>query len=112
MLTKEQIDNWEASKLGPMDFGTVVSAKKLKGSGLGMGDVVMVMGTKQVPASARDPYLTRTITQVVKVVDDLPAIPKEDNDYLIYLVDPRSLEKVNAGDHQLYTAALKAKYSR
>lgn len=112
MLDSEQIDNWEAKKLGPMDYGTVVSAKKLKGSGLTSGDKVMVMGTKQVPASAKDPYITRTLLTVVKLVNDLPAIPKQENDYVAYLVDPRSLEKVSSNEHKRLSEILTSEYSR
>lgn len=76
------------------DFGRIVSSKKVKDSGLGMGDVVMVMGTRVVPASRKDPYLNRTLVVVAKVIEGLIQIPKEDNEYKAYLIDPRSLEKV------------------
>lgn len=110
MLDKEQIDNWEGAKLGPMDYGRVVSAKKIKGSGLSMGETVMVLGTKTVPASSKDPYITRTLVTVVKLVDDLPAIPKQDNDYSAYLIDPRSLEKVVGDEETFLKSALKTHY--
>ena len=110
MLDQEQIDNWEGAKLSPMDYGRVISAKKIKGSGLFMGEVVMVLGTKQVPASSKDPYITRTLVTVVKLVDDLPAIPKQDNDYRAYLIDPRSLEKVVGDAEASLKAALKTHY--
>ncbi len=82
------------------DFCRVVSAKKLKGSGLGMGDVVMVLGTRQVPASAKDPYLYRTLVTVAKVEEGLIQIPKEDNEYKAYLVDPRSLEVIDGEEYE------------
>lgn len=110
MLDQEQIDNWEAKKLSPMDYGRVVSGKKLKGSGLVNGDLVMVMGAKQVPASSKDPYVTRTLFTVVKMVDNLPAIPKQENDYVAYLIDPRSLEKVVGDEEAALKATLKTHY--
>lgn len=91
-----------------MDYCRVVSDKKLKGSGLVRGDVVLVVGTKQVPATRKDPYLLRTIVAVGKVVDDLPQISVADNKYL---VDPRSLEKVSEEDQKHYEKILETKYS-
>ena len=99
-------------KLEPMDYATVVSAKKLKGSGLSSGDVVMVVGAKQVPASLKDPYLTRIVVTVVKLINDLPIMPKEDNDHLAYLVDPRSLEKVVGDEEERLRTTLKTHYDR
>lgn len=76
------------------DFGRIVSSKKVKDSGLGMGDVVLVMGTRVVPASRKDPYLNRTLVVVSKVEGGLIQIPKDNNNYKAYLIDPRSLEKI------------------
>lgn len=98
------------SKIKSFDFCRVVSAKKLKGSGLNMGDVVMVLGTKQVPASSKDPYLTRTLVIVAIVTKDELLIPKETNSYVTYLVDPRSLEKLNEDDMKLYEAIIQKTY--
>lgn len=90
-----------------MDFCNIVSAKKLKGSGLELGDVVLVTGTKQVPASKKDPYLTRTLVVVVKVMYNLPQIPGKDNDYKAYVVDPRSLERVSDEHRKIFEQALR-----
>ena len=81
--------------IGNMDYATVVSDKKMKGSGLYRGDMVMVTGIKQAPEKRSDPYLTRTYVMVIKVVGDEHQLPNEKNDYQIYLVDPRNLEKVS-----------------
>ena len=72
-----------------MDLARVVSDRKLKGSGLNRGDVVVVVGTRQVPASAKDLYLHRVLTNVALVRD------KEILKDSMYLVDPRSLEKIS-----------------
>lgn len=97
--------------IGSMDFCRVVSAKKLKGSGLSMGDVVMVLGTKYVPASAKDPYLSRMLVTVTRLVDDLPIIPKKGDDEYVWIVDPRSLEKVNEEEMEYYTKTLEERYT-
>lgn len=76
------------------DFAYVVSEKRLKESGLGLGDEVMVMSMKDVATLKTDPYLKRTYFIVAKVVDDVPQIPTDRNEYKGYLLDPRSLEKV------------------
>lgn len=93
-----------------MDYATVVSDKKLKDSGLVRGDMVLVMGTKQVPATKKDPYLFRTLVTVVKVLYGLPQIPRNDNDYVAYLVDPRSLEKISEEEANKYRDMLTEQY--
>lgn len=94
----------------PMDFCRVVSSKKLKGSGLSMGDIVMVAGTSQVPATHKDPYLMRTLMTVLVVEGGLPIIPSEENGKVALMVDPRSLEKVSDSVQQEYENAVKAQY--
>ena len=78
-----------------MDFCRVVSDKKLKGSGLVRGDIVVVAGVDNVPASRQDPYLLRTVVRVLRVVDGEIQYPKEGNENKIYLIDPRSVEIID-----------------
>ena len=80
--------------IGTWDYCYIVSDKKMKGSGLSRGDIVLVTGTKSVPATKKDPYSLRTYVIVVKVEDGLPCIPKDDNEHRAWVVDPRNLEKV------------------
>lgn len=80
-----------------LDFAIVVS-KKNDDTGLERGDTVLVMGDRMVPASSSDPYLHRQLVVVAKVVDDVPQIPGEDNEYQGYLFDPRKLEKVSEAE--------------
>lgn len=47
-------------KIQANDYVFIVSAGKMKGSGLERNDLLMVVGTRSVPASRRDPYLTRS----------------------------------------------------
>lgn len=94
----------------PMDYATVVSDKKLKNSGLRRGDVVLVMGTKLVPATKKDPYLQRTLVTVLKVMYGLPLFPKDDNDHMAYLIDPRSLEKVSDEEAEQFREKLTQQY--
>lgn len=93
-----------------MDFCRIVSDKKVKGSGLRMGDLVLVTGTALVPASKKDPYLQRTLTTVIRVKGDQLLMPKQDNDEMAYLLDPRSLEKVNDKDQKTFTNNIKKQF--
>lgn len=87
-----------------MDFGRVVSNRKLKGSGLVAGDLVMVYSLSAVQAKKADPYLQRIYVTVLKVNDDgsLPGTIGQERQGI--LMDPRSLEKVDEETQkQLYT---------
>jgi hypothetical protein len=77
------------------DVCSIVSAKKLKGSGLNLGDEVLVMSSKDVAFKKSDPWVKRTIFIVAKVVEGVPLIPNHTNEYKAIVVDPRSLEKVS-----------------
>lgn len=80
-----------------MSYVQVVSDKKLKGSGLERGDILLVTGTKLVPASRQDPYLMREILVTVYVEPNgNHHIPNSKSDYQAYLIDPRSVTKLNA----------------
>jgi len=78
-----------------LDFCTVVSSK-LGEHGLERGEEVLVATTRALPAKKSDPYLQRIYVLCNKIVDGKVLIPKEGDDVAMnYLVDPRSLEKVN-----------------
>ena len=94
-----------------MDFCVVASNKRLQGSGLEPGDIVMVSSTKVAQAKASDPYLQRIYVVVMKVVDDILQVPKEDNDYKAYLVDPRNLTKMGKEDQDRYKELLDKQYA-
>ena len=82
-----------------MDFCTVVNRRKMKGSGLDLGTTVLVVSTKPLPEKKSDPYLQRIYVVVVRVTKDGDVlIPKEDNEYRSYIVDPRNLEKLSDED--------------
>ena len=98
-------------KIENMSHAFVVSDKKLKGSGLSRGDIVLVTGTRSVPASKQDPYLTREIVVVVYVEPNgIHHIPKQGNDYKAFLVDPRSLAPVDENLQKLMNEALAKQY--
>ena len=82
------------SLIKTMDYCWVTNDKKMKGSGLKRGDMLLVTGTRVAPATNRDPYLQRIFVVAVKVVDGLLLMPKDDNEHKAYLVDPRNLSKV------------------
>lgn len=98
-------------KIQVNDYVFVTSAKKLKGSGLDRGSVLMVVGTRGVPASARDPYLTRELIVAVRVdADGTHYIPKNENDYKAYLIDPRNVEILPAEASVFLSEKLKEQY--
>ena len=80
-----------------MDHCVVVSKKKLKGSGLEVGDEVMVIGTTSVQDNAKDPYLKRTYTTVIRVSPEghhfMPSNDEGNHDKAV-MIDPRRLEKL------------------
>lgn len=86
--------------INTMDFARVISAKKMKDTGLERGSLVLVMGTKQVPAKITDPYLLRILTVVAKVEGEEVQIPGEGNEYRAFLVDPRNLERVDEDEQE------------
>ena len=98
-------------KIENMSYAFVVSDKKLKGSGLSRGDIVMVTGTKMVPASRQDPYLMREIVIAVYVEPDgTHHIPNSKNEYKAYLIDPRSLAAADEQLSSLMKEALNKQY--
>lgn len=80
----------------PMDFCDVTSRRGTKGSGLEVGETVLVASTRPLPEKRSDPYLQRIYAVVIRVTKDGDVlIPKEDNEYKSYLVDPRHLTRVS-----------------
>ena len=80
-----------------MAYCVASSKKGLKGSGLNVGDNVLVVGTKVVPIKKDDPYLQRVLFFCVRVKEDgFHEIPDpfegdESNGFMQYLIDPRCL---------------------
>ena len=94
-----------------MDYVFIASEKKLRGSGLSRGDVLLVTGTRSVPASRRDPYLTRELIVCVRVNEDGEHyIPKQENEYKAYLIDPRNVDKVPDEAQAFLSGKLKEQY--
>lgn len=97
----------------PMDVCTIVSAKKLKGSGLEVGDSVLVTGTKVLPETRSDPYLQRVYVVVMAFDrDGHLQVPREDNDFKAVLVDPRNLEIQDDDSTEFYRAMIEADFTR
>lgn len=74
------------------DYVRVVSKKGLDGSGLKVGDHLLIAGLKVLPEKRSDPYLQRTYSMCLRVEDGVHLLPSEDNEEKIILVDPRKLE--------------------
>ena len=95
-----------------MDYCTIISDKKMKGSGLVQGDIVLITSHKDVAVSGKDPYLTRRYVLALRVVDGVHQIPKDGNDYMSYLIDPRNIERVSEDKREELENALELQYSR
>lgn len=95
----------------PMDFCEVSSRKGTKGSGLDVGETVLVASTKPLPEKRSDPYLQRVYAVVLRVTDDGDVlIPKDDNEYKSYLVDPRHLTRVSKERQEELQEAINNRY--
>lgn len=81
-----------------MDFCVATSRKGLRGSGLEVGDKVLVVGTRPLPEKRNDPYLQRIYLLTMKLGEDnkvqVPNSSGEDNGHRVYLVDPRCLTRL------------------
>lgn len=96
-----------------LDYAYIINDKDLKHVGLNRGQLVLVTGLKPAPIKKDDPYLQRIFAHIIPVdKDGLHHIPKEDNDNMIYLVDPRSLEKVNEKTQEELEEALRHQYGQ
>ena len=81
--------------IGNMDYAQTTSKKGLKGSGLDVGETVLVIATKAIPTRKDDPYVRRMYVVCVRVdKDGFHHMPKEDTDDKAFLVDPRCLTKI------------------
>ena len=94
-----------------LDFCRVIGRKKLKGSGLELGETVCVVSLKPAPEKKSDPYLQRLYAVVLKVTSEGDVlIPKEDNDFKAVLMDPRNLEKLSDEEVKPIQEKLAEKY--
>jgi hypothetical protein len=96
----------------PMDYCYIVNDKKMKGSGLVRGETVLVTGTKVVPATGKDPYLQRIFVVAIKIEEGILLLPREDNDYQAYMIDPRNLSKVDKETQQYLTLQMLNQYRK
>ena len=95
----------------PMDFCEVSSRRGTKGSGLDVGETVLVASTKPLPEKRSDPYLQRVYAVVLRVTKDGDVlIPKDDNEYKSYLVDPRHLTRVSAERQEVLQELIGQRY--
>lgn len=96
----------------PMNYAQVVSDKHLREVGIRNGDYVLVTGLRPAPIKKDDPYLQRIFAHVIKVdVDGTHHMPAEDNDNMIYLVDPRNLQVVDENVQSEFEQVLAKQYS-
>jgi len=96
-----------------MDFCVASSRKGLRGSGLEVGDTVLVAALKPTPVKRSDPYLQRLLTVVLKVKDGVVLTPDniegdESNGYNSYLVDPRCLTLLSEEEQVLLKLEIEA----
>lgn len=93
-----------------MDYCIVVSDKKMRGSGLERGDILLISGLKVAPAKKSDPYLQRVYAVAIKINEGLLLVPKDNNEHKAYIVDPRNLAKLPAKEVELLEALMKEQY--
>jgi hypothetical protein len=99
-MTPELIEKMNIVK--PMDFCRLVSRKATKDTTLNIGEVVLVAGLKPLPEKRSDPYLQRIYAIVLRVVEDVVQIPKEDNEYVSFIIDPRGLERMSEKEQESF----------
>lgn len=92
------------------DFVTIVSAKKMKGSGLNNGDILMIAALKVAPASKKDLYLQRIYAVGMKMVNQILQVPSDTNEFQAYLIDPRNVQKLSEEDQKVHTGYLVAQF--
>lgn len=96
----------------PLDFCRVVGRKKLKGSGVELGETVYVVSLKPAPEKKSDPYLQRIYVLVLKVTPEGEVlVPKDNNDFKAILMDPRNLEVLEDKDVQHIKEKLAERYA-
>lgn len=97
----------------PMDVCRVISDKKLKGSGLERGDVLLIISETWSQATRSDPYLQRKWVKAALFKDGEVQIPNpEKNEYVAYLLDPRSLEQVSEEEKAEFDELINIQYGR
>ena len=96
--------------INSMDFCYVINDKKLKGSGLVRGDIVMVAGTLVVPASAKDPYLHRVLVRVILIKENKLLSDITNEEHKLYIVDPRNLEKIVGDKEEWLKTSLRTQF--
>lgn len=92
------------------DFAVITSAKKMKGSGLNNGDVVMVSALKVAPVSAKDPYLQRVYVIALKFENMQLLIPNDTNEAKAYLIDPRNIERLPDEEQSVLVGHLRKQF--
>lgn len=73
----------------------MVTTDKFEKEGVKNGHRVYVVGHKAVPEDERDPY-TQRIKFFVHLLDKKHVVPEKG----LFVMDPRSLRKVNAGEQK------------
>ena len=100
-----------------MAYCVASSKKGLKGSGLAVGENVLVVGTKVVPIKKADPYLQRVLFFCIRVTEDgVHEIPdvyegEESNGFMQYLIDPRCLTMLTKEKQDSFKKALDKQYA-
>lgn len=94
------------------DFALVVSSKKMKGSGLNNGDVLLISGIRPAPVSVKDPYLQRIYVIALRFINGLLQVPTDENEFKAYMVDPRNLERLPDEEQAVLTDKLRKQYER
>lgn len=99
-----------------MAYCLTSSNKGLKGSGLKVGETVLVVGTKVVPIKANDPYLQRILFFCIRVDEkgnhQVPDSKEgdESNGYKQFLIDPRCLTMLNEDKQKFFKSELDRQY--
>lgn len=103
-----------ARPLSVMDYATIVSRKGVRGSGIEVGDTIIILSLKVLPEKRSDPYLQRIYAVVGVVRDDVHYIPsgREDDDTKAYLIDPRCLEKESEEESLRLKGLMEAQYGK
>lgn len=92
------------------DFCVVSTRKKISGSTLSVGDIVMVISMQMAQEKASDPYLRRIYALVVKVEDGKVLVPKDENEYKAILMNPKNLTRLSDEDQEKYNTLLRKQY--
>ena len=105
------------------DWVSLTSRKKMKDSGLSVGQVMMVVSTQPLPAKKSDPYLQRVYVVCMKHTEEngleIPNSVKDEegneietNGFKAYLIDPRNLTLLDGEDQVKYHELLVAQFDQ